>query len=206
MPKATTPVAAARQARRHNPLEDDLVATGPLREKSGKRKSRHEIQEEEKFVDSKASRKILKIGQELADEDQAEGKPDQQTSAFNFESRFGGGEDEEDEGTYENEDAWGDDDEVVEEVEIDPEDLETYSKFFPAEEDSAAVLRKGAFFGGDDEPEQNDQGGTNLADLILQRIAEHEAMQARKDGGLPEPGPIDEEYELPPKVVEVYTK
>ena len=192
MPKATTPVAAARQARRHNPLEDDLVATGPLREKSGKRKSRHEIQEDEKFVDSKASRKILKIGQELAEEDQAENTPEQQNAAFNFESRFGGGDDEEEE-TYENEDAWGDEDEVVEEVEVDPEDLETYRKFFPSEEGPAADLRKGAFFGGEDEPEEEGQGGTNLADLILQRIAEHEAMQARKDGGLPEPGPIDED-------------
>ena len=69
MPKATTPVSAARQARRHNPLEADVTASGPLKSKPEKRKSRHQ-DEGDQFVDSKASRKILRMGQQLADEDE----------------------------------------------------------------------------------------------------------------------------------------
>ena len=47
--------------------------------------------------------------------------------------------------------------------------------------------------------------GTNLADLILEKIAAHEAMQTGQPkiqgGGAPE-----EAIELPAKVVEVYSK
>jgi essential nuclear protein 1 len=202
MPKAITPAAAARQARRHNPLEDDLTATGPLRTKPSKRKSKHEDQDEEKFVDSKASRKILKIGQELAEEDQEDVQVTQPNTAFNFESRFGDDDNADDQ--YDNEEAWGEEEEEVEEIELAPGDLETFSKFFPTQEDP--LLQHG-WGGAADESEQA-QGGTNLADLILEKIAQHEAMQARQGGSGADtgPGPIDEEYELPPKVVEVYTK
>ena len=47
--------------------------------------------------------------------------------------------------------------------------------------------------------------GTNLADLILEKIAAHEAVQTaqpRIQGG----GPPEEAIELPAKVVEVYSK
>ena len=47
--------------------------------------------------------------------------------------------------------------------------------------------------------------GTNLADLILEKIAAHEATQTghtRIQGG----GPPEEAIELPAKVVEVYSK
>jgi essential nuclear protein 1 len=50
---------------------------------------------------------------------------------------------------------------------------------------------------GDEEHEEP----VNLADLILEKIAAHEATEARKAAGVP-----DEDYELPPKVVEAYTK
>jgi essential nuclear protein 1 len=201
MPKATASLAEARQARRHNPLEDDLLATGPLRTKPAKRKSGRDEEDEDKFVDSKASRKILRIGQELAEEEaesQAVAKPN---NAFDFESRF---EDDEDQGaTFDDDEAWGDEDDIVEEVELDPEDLETFSKFFPTQEDP--LLRQG--WGGTANDE--DEGpGTNLADLILEKIAAHEAAQAGQGGvgqGMSGMAP-EEDYELPPKVVEVYTK
>jgi essential nuclear protein 1 len=201
MPKATTPVAAARQARRHNPLEDDLTASGGiLKNKATKRKSRHQ-EEGEQFVDSKASRKILKIGQELADEVEEENKDKVQkpNAAFNFDTRF---EDDEVEENYEEAEAWGDDDEEVEEIELAPDDLATFSKFFPTEEDP--LLRQG----WDGEADDTEEGeGTNLADLILEKIAAHEAQQAAQGGGPRNvPGPIDEDFEIPPKVVEVYTK
>jgi essential nuclear protein 1 len=43
--------------------------------------------------------------------------------------------------------------------------------------------------------------------LILEKIAAHEAAQAANGGGVQNvPGPIDEDFEIPPKVVEVYSK
>ena len=58
------------------------------------------------------------------------------------------------------------------------------------------------------QPTQNNQveeQGTNLADLILKKIAAHEAVQSDQPviqgGGLPE-----DAVELPAKVVEVYSK
>jgi len=197
MPKATTPVSTARQARRHNPLEEDLTAIGPLKNRPGKRKSRHQ-DEGDQFVDSKASRKILRIGQELADEDAEENQMQKPNTAFDFESRFDGDEEEE---TFEDAEAWGDEEEV-EEIELAPDDLETFSKFFPTEEDP--LLRTG--WGG--EADDTEEGpGTNLADLILEKIAAHEAAQAA-NGGVAQnaPGPIDEDFEIPAKVVEVYSK
>ncbi|RDW77192.1 hypothetical protein BP6252_05245 [Coleophoma cylindrospora] len=199
MPKATTPTAG-RPTRRHNPLEDEYNATTSLKQKSGKRKSRDE-DAGEKFVDSKSSRKILRIGQELADEDEAENQVAKPNTAFDFESRF---EDEEEEEPFgDDAEAWGDEEEIVEEIELAPDDLEAFNKFFPSQEDS--LLKQGwPGMGGDEEEEGP---GTNLADLILEKIAAHEAAQAAKNGGSgAEPGPIDEDYEIHPKVVEVYTK
>lgn len=192
MPKATTPIAA-RQGRRHNPLEDDISATGILKNKPGKRKSRHQ-EEGEQFVDSKASRKILKIGQELADEAEGENRVEKPNTAFDFDSRF---EDDEEE-PFEDAEAWGDDDEEVEEIELAPDDLATFSKFFPTEEDP--LLRQG--WGGEADDGEEGQG-TNLADLIMEKIAAHEAGQG--DGSRNVPGPVDD-FEIPGKVVEVYTK
>ncbi|TAQ87307.1 hypothetical protein B7494_g4342 [Chlorociboria aeruginascens] len=197
MPKATTPVG--RQGRLHNPLEDDLTATGLLKSKSGKRKSRHE-DEGEKYVDSKASRKILRIGQELADEAEAENPVRQRNTAFDFESRLPQDEDEEE--PYEDAEEWGDEEEV-EEIDIAPDDLETYNKFFPTEEDP--LLRQG-WPGQADDVEEAEQG-TDLTALILEKIAAFEAAQETRDGeargarGLPEDG-----FEVHPKVLEVYSK
>jgi essential nuclear protein 1 len=200
MPKATTSVTEARHLRRHNPLEDDLLATGPLRSKPTRRKSGKLDESEENFVDSRASRNILRIGQELADEEEETQRIPKPNTAFDFNSRL---EDEDQDAGYEDEEAWGDEDEIVEEVELAPEDLETFSKFFPVQEDP--LLRQG--WGGAAEESDQEQG-TNLADLILAKIAAHEAAQeSRNTTGQPRGGePIDEEYELPPKVIEVYTK
>jgi essential nuclear protein 1 len=83
-----------------------------------------------------------------------------------------------------------------------PDDLATYSKFFPTQEDP--LLRQGW---GREADEAEEGQGTNLADLILEKIAAHEAAQARNGGGAQgAPGPVDEDFEIPAKVVEVYTK
>ena len=81
--------------------------------------------------------------------------------------------------------------------EVDPNDLNLFNKFMPSETGDPIF-----------QPTQTDQAedqGTNLADLILQKIAAHEAVQdgqpVVQGGGLPE-----DAVELPAKVVEVYSK
>lgn len=205
MGKATTPTD--RQSRRHNPLQDDILATGPLKNKAPKRKKGKNSDEEdngEGFVDATRSRTILKLGRELAEEDgsakpQAAVKPT--VDLFGIESRYG--TDVGDEQAYDDEEAWGEEDEIVEEIEIDPEDLETYRKFLPEAEDDPAAMLNQHGWGSKGPDDEMAGGGTNLTELILEKIAAHEAAEARKAAGVPV---RDEEYELPPKVVEVYTK
>lgn len=124
MPKAPSRSTAA--ARRHNPLADDILSAGQLRTKSSKggRKSQTDDNEEngERFVDAKLSRKILDIGQELAEEDATEqeksseatqGKPN---TAFDFDSRLEDNEQLSDDEEKFGDDQWGDEEEEVEEV------------------------------------------------------------------------------------------
>lgn len=205
MPKATTPTSGRGSGRRHNPLEDDLTATGILKTaKSAKRKSRHQ-DEGEQFVDSKSSRKILRMGQELADEDQAtEGGAVKANTAFDFESRLEGEAEEDEEEIVEEYEEW-DEEGDVETIELAPDDLETFNKFFPSQEDP--LLRNGWPGMAKEAEEAEEDQGTNLADLILEKIAAHEAAEAANSGGMRnEPGPIDEDFVIPEKVVEVYTK
>lgn len=79
---------------------------------------------------------------------------------------------------------------------MDPSDLELFNKFMPSTESVSLESRTAH--------EQEDQG-TNLADLILKKIAAHEATQTEgptiHGGGEPE-----DAVELPAKVVEVYSK
>ncbi|RAH64835.1 snoRNA-binding rRNA-processing protein ENP1 [Aspergillus aculeatinus CBS 121060] len=206
MPKAAASRSVA--ARRHNPLaEDMLTPAGHLRTQASKkanRKSRQDEEQEdgERFVDAKMSSKILRIGQELAEEDAAEQKlsmgatTDKTNTAFDFESRL---EDEEflsDDERFQDE-QW-DDVEEVEEVEVDPNDLDMFHKFVP---------------GGDEDPIFNPSAPgaegqtTNLADLILEKIAEHEARQAGEGGPYIQGGGLAEDaVQIPAKAVEVYEK
>ena len=111
-------IASTSRPRHENNLEKDILATGPLRIKSKKRKARKDEDEDLGYVDAKSSRKILKIGQELQNEDvetQALKLPSH--DPFAFESRFPDAEEEEDLEKYDDEEAWGDEeDEIVEEV------------------------------------------------------------------------------------------
>lgn len=127
MPKASTPSRSAAATRRHNPLGEEILSAGHLRTKSskpGKRKSRSEEEGEDKdrFVDARTSRKILEIGQELADEDEAERKivigekGEISNPAFDFESRFEDDEVHSDDGEKPDDDQWGDEEEVEEVV------------------------------------------------------------------------------------------
>ena len=121
MPKATSSRSAA-VGRRHNPLAEDIVTTGHLRthsSKNSKRKSRSDEDQDdgERFIDAKMSRKILQIGQELADEDAAELRASlgntaaKDNTAFDFESRFEDDEAFSDDEKFQD-DPWGDEEEI----------------------------------------------------------------------------------------------
>ncbi|KAK4039029.1 Bystin [Parachaetomium inaequale] len=207
MPKAAT--ASLSSKRRHNPLEDDLVATGVLKNREGRPSKRADRKqaEEQAYVDAKASRKILAMSRDLIDEEELRsGANDQHVSApsaFDFDpSRLEGGSDQEEE-EFANEEAWGDEEDIVEEIEVDADDLETFNRFItPTMNDDPLLTHGWDRKPGDGAEEQG--AGTNLADLILAKIAEKEAMQGGRQQQ--DYNPIEEDYEMPPKVVEVFTK
>ncbi|RMZ90914.1 hypothetical protein DV736_g1873, partial [Chaetothyriales sp. CBS 134916] len=179
----------------------DLAASGPNRLR---------------YIDARSSRKILAIAQTLADEDaasdRAKAKAVRSNTAFGFDSRFVG----------ENED------ENAEEValeDVDPADMATFAKFLQNSEelpDFAPSMSKLTTAERDqevDDQEVDDQetfkaGGsdrgqtTNLADLILQRIAEKEARETAEGGehDLAPFEPVEGAVEIPAKAVETFTK
>lgn len=203
MPKATKAVGG-RDAQRHNPLAEEYVPSNPWKQKAPKRQKRtRDDNDGEHFVDSKASRKILDIGRELAEEDERENearRPAAANAAFDFEARLGEDDkDDEDPAQYDDEEAWGEEEgeDEVEEIEIDPNDLATFNKFVPT--DDNPIQWPGA------ETEAAPSGpGTDLAALILEKIAAAEAQNPA--GGNAEGGHPEDAVELPAKVVEVYSK
>ncbi|KAK4911990.1 snoRNA-binding rRNA-processing protein [Elasticomyces elasticus] len=219
-------MASAATARRHLPLAQDIeTAGGRLRTKSitGKRKSRGDGDSKgDGYIDSRSSKKILAIAQELADEDAAErravARPKRQEQ-FEFDSRFEQADEEEEDAQHvgdDAEDGWGDEEEEVVEEDLDPSELETYRKFLPDGDELEGFAPSLANLSTsnksrnrdvqDDEPQRGQT--TNLADLILQRIAEKEA-QGDQDpstapifgGGAPE-----DAVEIPARVAETFTK
>lgn len=206
MPKSTT--ASLSNKRRHNPLENDLLATGVLKNREGRPSKRADRKqaEEQAYVDAKSSRKILALSRDLIDEEELKsGANNQDVSApsgFDFDpSRLEGGSNQ-DEEEYANEEAWGEEEDIVEEIEVDAADLDTFNRFItPTMNDDPLLTHGWDRAPGDGAEEQG--GGTNLADLIMAKIAEKEAMQGGQQQDF---NPIEEDYEMPPKVVEVFTK
>lgn len=129
MAKSLSNRSNSRKARRHNPLSDDLTSAGPSRAKSNKRKAKAG-DEEDRYVDSRSSRNILRIGQDLIDEEQEEIDSRIPNPLFAFESRLGT-ESEQDEDSEDNdEEAWGDEDgEIINEV-VNIKPMLVYSPFF----------------------------------------------------------------------------
>jgi len=204
MPKV--PSRDSRPERRHNPLSEEYLPSQPFKQKAPKRrKTAADGENDEAYIDSKASRRILKIGQDLADEDEKDARarqPQTENAAFTFESRFGRDDisDEEAEQTYGEEADWQDDgDEEIEEVEVDPEDLAMFNRFNP-EFDPATLLQPKS---GDQEEEGQ---GTNLADLILEKIAAQEVAQGTSGVDIRGGGRPEDAVELPAKVVDVYSQ
>jgi len=199
MPKA--PKSPALREQRHNPLAEEYAPSDPWKNKAPRRQKRNKSDnedDEQKYVDSKSSRKILEIGRELEEEDARENKarrPQEANPAFDFESRMTGDDtagqdlvqaDEDDE-------AWGDDDDEVEEVEIDANDLAAWNKFIPT--DDNPIVWPG-------EEAQPSGPGTDLAALILEKIAAHEAGGQVQEPNIQGGGDREDAIELPAKVVE----
>lgn len=189
------------KVRRHNPLAEEYAPSEPLKQKNAKRRKSNDVsRDEQNYVDTKASRKILQIGKDLVDEDEIERKKTQPNPAFDFATRLGREEPEEEE-IYEDEDeAWGDDDDIVEEIEVDPNDQDIFNRFNPSGVDPANLFDPLTR----NQPEEG--GGTNLADLILEKIAAHEAASGGQDEGGTLREDMGEDEPLPEKVIEVYTK
>ena len=81
--------------------------------------------------------------------------------------------------------------------EIDPNDTDLFNRFMPPST-ADSIIQSTTQVGSEDGQV------TNLADLILEKIAAHEAtadQPVTQGGGLPE-----DAVELPAKVVEVYSK
>ncbi|KAI5368125.1 Putative bystin [Septoria linicola] len=212
MPKAARSTSSARQDRRHNPLSEEYAPTAPLKQKnSKKRKSTHEDNAQDGFVDSKSSRRILDLGQDLADEDEAERqakRPAVANPAFAFRDDDEDEEDQAEVGEYDEEEAWASDEEV-EEVEVDPEDNETWNKLMGGGVDPSKLFD--APRDGEEEDEEGEAKGPDyLSNLILEKIAAHEAAQQRGDAPAPQQiiggGAQEDAVELDGRVVEVYTQ
>lgn len=199
MPKA--PKSPGVRDQRHNPLAEEYAPSDPFKSKPAKRQKRtkDDKADEQNYVDSKSSRKILEIGRELEEEDERENqarRPQGANPAFDFETRMGEDDDLDHDALQhdDDEEAWGEDDEEVEEVEIDANDLAAWNKFIPTDENP--IVWPG-------EEAQPSGPGTDLAALILEKIAAHEAgggevQQPEIHGG----GAPEDAIELPAKVVE----
>lgn len=224
MPKSQAVATRSPAARRHNPLAQDISTTGGLlRTKSvtGKRKSRSEDEPRgDGYIDAPSSRKILAIAQDLADEDdedrKAIAKAVAPNAAFAIDSRFGNEEEDIENRQYDEEEDWMPDDNVEAE-DLDPDDMAVYNKFLAPDEQIVDFAPSIANLStkdqeGDDMQEPAWEGEaqtTNLADLILQRIAEKEALTSGQASGLPVimgGGAPEDAVEIPAKVAEVFQK
>ena len=121
------PRAPQAEGQRHNPLAEEYAPSYPFKQKAShkKRKSRSDgDNEEDHVIGTKAARKILRIGQELADEDEAQqtrlSSGAQPNPAFDFGTRFGDEVESDDEGDAADRDAevWEDENEELVEIEV----------------------------------------------------------------------------------------
>lgn len=219
-------MASVATMRRHAPLTQDIeMAGGRLRTKSitGKRKSRSDDDARgDGYIDARSSKKILAMAQDLADEaslERSTSKLQEPTSTFNFDSRF---IEDEDDGTYvlneDHDDAWVlEEEEEPEEEDLDPEEMAVYKKFLPEGDDFEGVGSSLAELSTSrpSKPlrevleDETSGPGTNLTALILQRIAEKEAAEAREAEGLVPVrggGAPEDAVEIPAKVVDTFEK
>jgi essential nuclear protein 1 len=187
---------------RHNPLAEDYSPSYSFKQKAPKKRKLRQDDEDdhdpEQVVDAKSSRKILSAAQDLANEEESERTAryvSSKNDAFNLDDRLRLEPEEEDEPEGHDEEWHDDENHDVEIEEADPHDLDVFNKFNPPAFDDP-ILNTGS------DPIENQS--RNLADIILEKIAQHEAGET--ENALPEDMLEDEMVVLPPKVVEVYTK
>ena len=218
-------MASVTSSRHQLSLGDEISeAGGRLRTKSitGKRKSRTEDDSrDDGYIDAQSSRKILAISQELAKEEALEreksAKAAVPNTAFELESRFVDAVPDHEDQRDDDEDEWLPEEDVSEN-DVDPEDLAIYNRFLAdgdEDVDFAPSLARLSTAGDREKdapssaPGPEDDGETtNLADIILQRIAEKEALDS-SFSRRSQPLPPDHELEpgdIPPAAVEAYEK
>jgi essential nuclear protein 1 len=225
-------------SRRHNPLAEDLSPTvkPPVHSATStnrKRKSRTFEETGDGYIDALSSRKILTIAKDLDEADAVEGGrsavPVVPNAAFGFNSRSAAAISADEQNILEGDGAddvdadWMPDEDLVEE-DVDPSDLSVYRRFLPQPVHMQNFVPSLAVLSTTDSkevqegldarnPVQNptiasNEQSTNLADLILQRIAEKEATDQGKsklqDNIINKDR--DTSSDIPPRVVEVYTK
>jgi essential nuclear protein 1 len=201
MPKIPS---TARQPAHNVSLAQEYSPTQPLKQKPAKRRKTNEEKPEDAYVDSRASRKILKIGQGLIEEVEAEtqpARPAEPNPAFSFDVARADLEDDRAASQWDDEEeAWLDEDGDAEQEDVDPEDLATFSKFNPSFDPSTLLA-----------PNTDEDEGppTNLTNLILEKIEAHEAQQAAAGNAQPNiigGGPPEDAVEIPAKAVEAYSQ
>lgn len=208
MPKATD--SKVRQ-QRHNPLHVSLTeADGKLRTSAvSKKKSKNTDDNDEEFVDSETSRKILQMAKEQQSEINAEERAvlvaQRKAAAGSNTSRpfhLEGMDEEETVGpSYTGEDEEEDYEDMsdfeeyeeIEELEVDPEEDALFRKYVGNDDD-------------EDYDEEDDQ--PTLADKIMEKIRAKEMAQSEEQGPGPRGGDDDEPQGvmLPEKVIAVYVK
>lgn len=188
-------VSSSRQKQRHDPFYKELTTQGGNLRTKSRGKKKEEKGEDQEYIDSAASRKILQLAKEQQDEiEKEEAQQLKEQGKFAFGARFaqGGDEDEEeedeDEEGYEDLSDYGPD----EEFEFDEDDLnEEDAKLF----EMYLQESKGAqSYGMDD--------SYNLADKIMASIRQKEEQQLAEahQSTRPEGAVL-----LPPKVIAAYT-
>jgi essential nuclear protein 1 len=181
--------SSARQKQRHDPLYKDLTTQGGNLRTKARGKKKEERDEDQEYIDSAASRKILQLAKEQQEEiEREESHSLKQQAKFAFGSRFVEEEDEDDnQEDYEDISEFGSD----EEYEFDEDDLnEEDAKLF----EQYLQESKGAQEFGMDE-------SYNLADKIMASIRQKEKQQLANDhqSSRPEGAVL-----LPPKVIAAY--
>ena len=188
MPKSTT----HRRPLRHNPLEADIIATGPLREPGHKKRKSRDYRNDESEnvpVEPKQARAVLDMSRELNEDARKEygsfANEEPTTSAFALESRFvenAGGRDDDDwldsdAGEYENWNGFDDnEDESEEQADVDPSDRAMLKSFISDKEEDH-LLR----FGFGSKPKkplaEEKTHPLHLGEIIMQKILEKEERE-----------------------------
>jgi essential nuclear protein 1 len=120
MPKA--PRTSQVDVQRHNPLAEDYSPSSALRQKTPKKRKQRNEDDGNDFVDTKASRKILSLGQDLANEEEQREQAlrgNVVNDAFALDSRLElDSQSEEDEDQYGEEEVWMDEEEQEVDLEV----------------------------------------------------------------------------------------